>query len=108
MAKRVQADVADDPPSHIAIGDDGTDPTAEDTDLVGTEHQRVAVTSTLVGKVISLTATLGNIGSTKTVAEFGIFNDATAGTLIARFVTDEFELGGSDTLDVTWELEFAP
>lgn len=108
IAKRVQADVTDDAPSHVAIGDNGDDPTAADTDLIGVEHQRVAATSTLIGKIISLSATLGSIGSDKTVREMGVFNDASAGTMIARVVVDEFVLGGADVAQVTWELEFAP
>jgi hypothetical protein len=92
-------------PSHMAIGDDNTASAASMTALQGTEHQRVALDSTTrVGKTLSYAATLGGaLGADKSVGEFGIFNDAAAGTMLARFVTAIFTLNDGGELDVTWE-----
>ena len=40
------------------------------------------------------------------VKEFGLFNDATAGTMFARFLTQVFTMISGDTLDVTWTIRF--
>lgn len=40
------------------------------------------------------------------VKEFGLFNDPTAGTMFARFLTQIFTMISGDTLDVTWTIKF--
>ena len=45
-------------------------------------------------------------GATWNVKEFGLFNDGTTGTMIARFLTQIFTMVNGDTLAVTWTLRF--
>lgn len=102
VASRLK-DATDDAPSHMAVGSSTTAATEAQTALVGTEHERVAGTVTVVDNAWSMAATFGTgIASDVTCGEFGIFNDAVAGDMLCRFVTPEFTCGATDTIEVTW------
>jgi len=93
-------------PSHLAMGDDTTSPAKSQTDLVGTEHERVSATVSATNNVITVAATMGgSLGAPVTVGEFGIFNHASAGTLVARFISPSFSLAASSSLNITWTLQ---
>lgn len=94
-------------PSHMAIGAGATTPTATQTALIGTEHERVSTSAAVVDNQLTLTAQFGSgITGSVEVEEIGIFNDASAGTMLARFLTSNFTLSSSDTLDVEWTVAF--
>lgn len=95
--------------SHMACGDDNQIPEKDDTTLVGTEHQRVAATISAAANVVSVSATFGGgLAGTLSLAEYGIFNAASGGTMLCRFATSAIQLNAdqSDTIDVTWTLQF--
>jgi hypothetical protein len=52
-------------------------------------------------------ATFGAGQSTGAVTEAGIFNDATAGTMLCRTVFDVINKGALDTLVITWKVAVA-
>jgi hypothetical protein len=97
--------------SHMAVGTDDTAPAAGNTTL-GTELDRQALDSFVQGagaddhKVV-YTASWAAGEGTGALVEAGIFNDASAGTLLARVVFSVISKGASDTLEITWTLTIA-
>lgn len=93
-------------PSHMAIGDNGDATTKDMTTLQGSEHSRIACDSiNVVDNEITYKATFGsNITGDATVREGGIFNDASAGVMLCRFVTGEFTLFSGQSCEVEWIL----
>ena len=92
-------------PSHMAIGTATAAATAAQTDLQGTEEERVALTAAQTGNVLTYSASFGaGIVGTPSIAEYGIFNDATSGTMLCRFTGAAVSIDSSDTLDVTWSI----
>jgi len=101
-------DDTDAEPSHMAIGSSAAVSTVAMTALQGTEHERVAfTTASHAAAATTYTASFGTgLGSTVTVNEVGIFNAASTGTMLARFLTNQFELSVGETFEVSWTLTF--
>lgn len=94
-------------PSHVAIGSNGTQPYEQQTALVGTEHQRVALDGkSALQNELKLTATIPPSGraSPVSVQEFGIFNDPVAGVMIARFIIGGVTLAPNHGFVLNWTL----
>lgn len=90
-------------PSHMAIGSDGSRPMLGETDLQGTEFERVSISTSRSGREVNYLANFGSgLGSTSTVQEYGIFNDATAGTMLARFTSPPVDVQPGEDLEVSW------
>ena len=90
--------------SHMAIGSDNTAATAGDTTL-GTELGRVALTSTTQsGADVVYIATFPAGTGTGNVYEAGIFNDASAGTMLCRTVFGLVTKAAGDSITITWTL----
>lgn len=92
-------------PSYAGIGTDSSDPTAAQTALVG-QVRRVAITSiAAVNNTVTVAAdfTGTNVG-TESIKEFGVFNAATAGTMLARFITSTISFAVGDTLQLEWSI----
>lgn len=93
-------------PSHMAVGDSGNDPTGPQTDLVGTEIARVASAGVAAQNTVSYHADFtGENAGTESVREFGIFNDATSGVMLCRFICPEITWAVTDTLMVDWTID---
>lgn len=89
---------------YMAIGTGTTAAAAGDTTL-GTELDRNAVTSTTVtSNAIEYVASWGAGDGTGAVTEAGIFNDATAGDMLARTVFSVVNKAANDTLSITWTI----
>ena len=97
-------------PSHMALGDGALATDAGQTALQGTEHAnpgRITVATTRVTNVVTYTATLTNTsGGVITVNEVGIFNAAAAGTMLARFLSNSFDMANNDALTIAWSLTY--
>lgn len=97
--------------SHMAVGTDNTAAAAGNTTL-GTELDRNALDSRTQGaaaddhKVVYVASWAAGDG-TGAIVEAGLFNAATAGTLLARVVFSVINKGASDTLEITWTLTIA-
>tara|TARA_R110002153_G_scaffold274298_2_gene448188 strand:+ start:8831 stop:9250 length:420 start_codon:yes stop_codon:yes gene_type:complete len=90
-------------PSHMAFGDSATAAAISDTALVGTEHERVAFGSTVVAdSAIIYTATFGGLAGSEICQEMGIFNAASGGTMLCRFITQSFTISNGDVVTVGW------
>jgi hypothetical protein len=98
-------------PTHIGAGTSGTAVAAGDTAL-GTESgiTREALTEDTTGTYsIAYSTAAGidnNSGGDVVTREFGLFNAVAAGTMLARFLCQEFTWEDTDTVHVTWELTF--
>lgn len=88
--------------SHMAIGESNTAAAAGDTAL-GSEVGRVALTSgTSASNVVTYTATFPAGTGTGAIVEAGIFNAASAGTMLCRTVFAVVNKGADDAMSVTW------
>lgn len=98
--------------SHLAIGTGTTAATNTQTALV-TESARVALTSTnqvtttTTNDAIQYVATFNPGTGTAALTEAGIFNAASAGTMLARTVFSVINKGDNDTLTITWKITLA-
>lgn len=90
--------------SHMAIGDGNVSPTLSDTTL-NSELARVALDSTSrTNNVLTYIATYSAGVGTGTIAEAGIFNDGTTGTMLCRTNFNEVNKGALDTIVITWNV----
>jgi hypothetical protein len=88
--------------SHMALGSGTTAAAAGDTAL-GSELGRVAFTSaTVSGAQLVYVAAFDPGTATGAVTEAGIFNAATAGTMLCRTVFDVVNKAADDSLTITW------
>lgn len=90
--------------SHMAVGTTSTAAAVGDTTL-GAEiaSSRTALTSTTVTtNSVAYVCTFGAGVGTGAVVEAGIFNAASAGTMLCRTVFSVINKGASDTLTITW------
>lgn len=99
---------AEDPLSHFALGDDNTAASNNDTAL-GNEVFRAAFTAT-TADVLKLTIQYflaPGSANGETLREAGLFNDATAGTLYARYVIGApITKTSAVSVTFTWELSW--
>ena len=88
--------------SHMAIGTGSTAPAAGNTSL-GSEVGRVALTSsTPSGASIPYIASFGAGVGTGSIAEAGLFNASSSGTMLCRTVFGVITKGANDVLGITW------
>ena len=98
--------------SHMAVGTGATAAAATQTTLV-TESARVAlasstvVTTSVSNDSIQYVATLAPGSGTAALTEAGLFNAASAGTMLARTVFPVINKGALDTLTITWKITVA-
>jgi hypothetical protein len=88
--------------SHMAIGSGTTAAAVGDTTL-GTELGRAVLSSTTTStnSVIFSSAFLAAVG-TGAITEAGLFNAASAGTMLCRTVFPVINKGAADVLVITW------
>ena len=90
--------------SHMAVGTDSTTPVSGDTTL-GAEvaGSRTALTSTTVSSnSVVFNCTFGPGVGTGALVEAGIFNAASAGTMLCRTTYSVINKGAADTLTIQW------
>lgn len=98
--------------THMAVGTGTTAAAAGQTALV-TENARVALTSTTIvttnvtGDAVQYVATFNPGTGTAAITEAGIFNAASAGTMLARVAFSVINKGALDTLTITWKVTVA-
>lgn len=90
--------------SHMAVGS-GTAAAALANAALGTELGRVALTSTTVtGNQVTFIATFPAGTGTGALTEAGIFNAASAGTMLCRTLFSVVNKDAGDTLSITWTI----
>lgn len=90
--------------SHMAVGTNNTTPVAGNTTL-GTEVGRVAVTAftnTSGTNTVTATATFPAGTGTGALVEAGIFNAASAGTMLCRTTFPVVTKEAGDSIGITW------
>ena len=87
------------PFKYIAIGTGTTTATSSDTAL-GNEVMREEATVTVNNSTLTLQHTF-NLTASYAITELGIFNDATAGDMLARSDFGALNLSNGDSLQVT-------
>ena len=98
--------------SHMAVGSNTT-AAADANTALGAELGRVALDSTTIvttvvtNDSIQYVATFGPGVGTGAVTEAGIFNAASAGTMLARTVFAVVNKGSLDSLTITWKVTAA-
>jgi hypothetical protein len=97
------------PVSHVAIGTDSTAPVKPQTTLVAEAGRAVLTSATQVTRATSndsvqYTATFAAGVGTGAIVEAGLFNDATAGTMVSRTIFAVINKGPDDTLAITWKI----
>lgn len=99
--------------SHMAVGSGTVAAAAGDSALGSQLSTRVAldsttiVTTTATNDSVQYVATFAAGQSTGAVTEAGIFNAATAGTMLCRTVFPVINKGELDTLVITWKVTVA-
>ena len=88
--------------SHMAIGSNNTAAAAADTAL-GTELGRVSLASSgAAANVVTYVASFPAGTGTGAVVEAGLFNAASAGTMLCRTVFSVVNKGADDAMSITW------
>lgn len=106
IASRMK-DTTDDAMSYMAVGTSTTAAAAGDTTL-GTEIDRNALTSTTVSSnTITYVADWAAGDGTGAITEAGLFNAASAGTMLARTVFDVINKSANDSLSITWQVSLS-
>lgn len=90
--------------THMAVGTSGTAPAAGDT-VLGGEVGRVAFGSaSSSANVVTYTATFPAGTGTGALQEAGIFNAASAGTMLCHTTFGTVTKGASDSMAITWTI----
>jgi hypothetical protein len=95
---------------YVAVGSNNTSPAAGDTTL------NTEITTSGLGRAIgtyasgatgvcTVTKSFSVTGS-ETVEEAGLFDDPTAGTMLARVLTGTTSVSNGDTLEVEWTITY--
>lgn len=96
--------------NNIALGTGTASPTSTDTTLSNETHRNNATASVQTTSVTDDTSQLQNtfvFGSAYSITESGIFNDPSSGQMGARQTFDAVSVQDTDTLEVTWKIQFA-
>lgn len=90
--------------SHMAVGSGNVAPITSDTTL-NTETDRIVLDSTNVtSNVVTYVTTFPAGNATGTIAEAGIFNAGSGGTMLCRTNFNEVNKGASDVIVITWNI----
>lgn len=93
--------------SHMAIGSGTVDPVVGDTTL-GNELGRVALSvagGSVTANTVNYSATFPAGTGTGAVTEAGIFNAASAGTMLCRTEFAVVNKGANDSLSISWNVQ---
>ena len=92
-------------PSHMAIGSGTVAPTKADKKLGSELHRNPFISNaTRNGAQVTYKALFGAGQGTGAVTEVGIFNDASAGTMLNRATFAVVNKAPTDSLEITWNL----
>jgi hypothetical protein len=95
--------VTDAVPTHMGVGTNATAPVAANTAL-GTQLVRVATTPSRTNNVVTFTSTFPAGTGTGAITEAGIFNAASAGTMLCRTTFGVVNKAAADALTIVWNV----
>jgi hypothetical protein len=90
--------------SHMAVGDGTTAANVSDTTLENEAGRAAISTTTVSTNTTQYITTFGAGTGTGALTEAGIFNAASAGTMLCRTVFSVINKGADDTLAITWTI----
>jgi len=112
MAGLLLADVPEAAYEYIAIGTGTTTPTKDDTTLEFETHRvagdGILVTTTDPNDTAQLKSVFSGYTGTEAITESGLFNDGTAGDMLARqtFAAINVDWDAGDSVEITWKIQF--
>jgi len=90
--------------SHMAIGTGTTAAASGDTGLGSESHREALDSTTPSSNTITYVSSFEAGEGTGALTEAGIFNAASAGTMLCRTVFDVVNKGANDTMSITWTI----
>jgi len=103
IASRMK-DTTDTAMTHMAVGTGTTAAAAGDTALGSESHRELLDSTTVTANAIAYVSSFEAGEGTGALTEAGIFNAASAGTMLCRTVFDVVNKGANDTMSVTWTI----
>jgi hypothetical protein len=103
IASRMK-DTTDTAMTHMAVGTGTTAAAAGDTALGSESHREALDSTTVTSNAIAYVSSFEAGEGTGALTEAGIFNAASAGTMLCRTVFDVVNKGANDTMSVTWTI----
>jgi hypothetical protein len=103
IASRMK-DTTDTAMTHMAVGTGTTAAAAGDTALGSESHREALDSTTVTSNAIAYVSSFEAGEGTGALTEAGIFNAASAGTMLCRTVFDVVNKGANDTLSITWTI----
>lgn len=95
---------------YVAVGSNNTAPSASDTTLnteISTSGLGRAIGTYASGATGVCTVTKSfSVSGSETVEEAGLFDDPTAGTMLARVLTGTTSVSNGDTLQIQWTVTY--
>jgi hypothetical protein len=88
--------------SHMAIGTSTTAAAAGDTALGAEEHRNTLTSTTVAANVVTYVAEFAAGEGSGAIAEAGLFNASSGGTMLCRTVFSVVNKGASDSMTITW------
>lgn len=88
--------------SHMAIGTSTTAAAAGDTALGAEEHRNTLTSTTVTANVVTYVAEFAAGEGSGAIAEAGLFNASSGGTMLCRTVFSVVNKGASDSMTITW------
>jgi hypothetical protein len=92
--------------NYIAIGTDATAEAAGDTALGAEQARHTGTVTYLSGAIYQVVATFGAGSGTGAIAEYGLLDSNSAGTIFSRDTESVINKGSGDTLTVTAQYTF--
>jgi hypothetical protein len=103
IASRMK-DTTDTAMTHMAVGTGSTAAAAGDTALGSESHREALDSTTVTANAIAYVSSFEAGEGTGALTEAGIFNAASAGTMLCRTVFDVVNKGANDTMSITWTI----
>jgi hypothetical protein len=103
IASRMK-DTTDTAMTHMAVGTGTTAAAAGDTALGSESHRELLDSTTVTANAIAYVSSFEAGEGTGALTEAGIFNAASAGTMLCRTVFDVVNKGANDTMSITWTI----
>ena len=109
LAARLYSNAVEAEFEYIAIGSGTTAVDSSDTTLESEDYRALAtgsrITTDVANDTTNLSATI-TLTSAGTITESGVFNDAAAGTMLARQTFSGLTLESGDQVQVIWTFDF--
>ena len=88
--------------SHMAIGTSATAAAIGDTALGAEEHRNTLTSTTVAANVVTYVAEFAAGEGSGAIAEAGLLNASSGGTMLCRTVFSVVNKGASDSMTITW------